>query len=215
MKLFDDPPYEGQPPIAIASGAFLLHGFALAAQDALLNALSVVTAAAPFRYMVTPGGFEMSIAMTNTGEFGWISDRRGYRYGPIDPATSKPWPPMPPPFLEVAINAAEAVGFGPFVPDACLINRYEPGARLSLHQDRNERSFTHPIVSVSLGIPATFLLGGPKRRDKTVKIPVVHGDVLVWGGPARLLYHGILPLKSGEHAIVGRQRINLTFGKAR
>jgi alkylated DNA repair protein (DNA oxidative demethylase) len=164
--------------------------------------------------MVTPSGHRMSVAMTNCGALGWVSDRTGYRYVAQDPETGQPWPPMPDRFLGLAQNAAAQSGFAGFLPDACLINRYEPDARLSLHQDRDERDLTAPIVSVSLGLPAVFLWGGLKRKDPTRRIPLVHGDVLVWGGPDRLRYHGVLPLKAGQHALLGEQRINLTFRKA-
>jgi DNA oxidative demethylase len=156
----------------------------------------------------------MSVAMSNCGSLGRVTDRTGYRYDNIDPEVSRPWPTMPTAFQELAVTAAEEAGFSSFVPDACLINRYEPGAGLSLHQDKNELDFTQPIVSVSLGLPATFLFGGLERRDKTQRIRVMHGDVLVWGGPARLRYHGIAPLKDGQHPRFGRVRYNLTFRKA-
>jgi alkylated DNA repair protein (DNA oxidative demethylase) len=173
-----------------------------------------VTAAAPFRHMVTPGGFRMSAAMTNCGAAGWVTDRKGYRYTATDPETGRHWPPMPPVFHDLAVSAAAQAGFDGFMPDACLINRYEPGAKLSLHQDKDERDFGAPIVSVSLGLPAVFLFGGPQRTDRQLKVPVSHGDIAVWGGPARLAYHGVMPLKDGEHPMLGRQRINLTFRKA-
>jgi alkylated DNA repair protein (DNA oxidative demethylase) len=164
--------------------------------------------------MVTPGGFTMSVAMTNCGALGWVTDLTGYRYDSIDPLTGEPWPPMPASFFKLATLAAGKAGFSNFTPDACLVNRYEPGTRLSLHQDRNERDFRQPIVSVSLGLPASFLFGGLKRAQKTVRIPLIHGDVVVWGGPARLRYHGVSPLKDGEHPLLGCHRINLTFRKA-
>jgi len=173
-----------------------------------------VTAHAPFRHLFTPGGLRMSVAMSNCGALGWVSDRRGYRYDAIDPASGQPWPRMPEVFLKLAGSAAALAGFGGFTPDACLINRYEAGTRLSLHQDKDERDFTQPIVSVSLGIPATFLFGGPDRGGKCLRIPLSHGDVVVWGGPARLRYHGVAPLKQAAHPLLGTQRINLTFRRA-
>ena len=199
---------------AIAPGAFILRGFALPNEAALMDALYEVTAKSPFRHMVTPGGFRMSVAMTNCGALGWITDRTGYRYDTVDPEGGRKWPVMPLAFLQLAKNAAAEAGFESFVPDACLINRYEPGARLSLHQDKDEADYSAPIVSVSLGVPATFLFGGLKRTDKTRRVPVIHGDVVVWGGPARLRYHGVLTLKEGEHPLSGGYRINLTFRKA-
>ena len=201
-------------PESLAPGAVLLRGFALEFEKDLRKALDRIVAAAPFRHMVTPGGFRMSVAMTNCGDFGWITDRRGYRYDRLDPDSGKPWPKMPQAFLDLAERAATAAGYPGFVPDACLINRYEPGARLSLHQDRNEKDFGAPIVSVSLGLPATFLFGGDDRSDRPRRVSILHGDVAVWGGPSRLAFHGIAPLKDGEHEGMGRQRINLTLRRA-
>lgn len=200
--------------VAVRSGATLLRGWALPFEAALLAALDLITAEAPFRHMVTPGGFEMSVAMTNCGSVGWITDRTGYRYDARDPARGLPWPAMPKIFATLARDAAAEAGFPGFRPDACLINRYEPGARLSLHQDKDEADYTHPVVSVSLGLPATFQFGGLKRGDPTTRIPLRHGDVVVWGGPARLAYHGVLVLKDGEHPVLGRRRLNLTLRKA-
>lgn len=198
----------------LAEGAVLLRGVALPCERELLAALEDITATSPFRHMVTPGGFSMSVAMSNCGAAGWITDRRGYRYDRIDPETAKPWPPMPDCFRHLAVNAANDAGYAKFRPDACLINRYQPGARLSLHQDKNERDFAQPIVSVSLGLPATFQFGGRKRSDPVKTFALRHGDVAVWGGPSRLCYHGILALKEGDHATVGRVRLNLTFRAA-
>jgi alkylated DNA repair protein (DNA oxidative demethylase) len=195
-------------------GALVLRGFAADATDALLDAIRAVCAEAPLRHMVTPGGHRMSVAMTNCGAAGWVSDRRGYRYDAIDPASGNPWPPMPQAFDELARAAAAEAGFSNFAPDACLINRYEAGTRLSLHQDRNERDMRSPIVSVSLGLPAIFLFGGSRRAERPRRIPLAHGDVVVWGGPARLRYHGVLPLKTGEHRFLGPYRVNLTLRHA-
>lgn len=198
----------------LAPGAVLLHGRALPVETELLAGLAEVIAAAPFRHMVTPGGFTMSVAMTNCGAVGWVTDRRGYRYDPIDPESGKPWPAMPAPFLTLATSAAAEAGYPAFVPDACLVNRYEPGARMSLHQDKDERDFHNPIVSVSLGLPATFQFGGTHRSAPVRRIVLRHGDMVVWGGPSRLFYHGVLALKDGEHPKLWRMRINLTFRKA-
>ena len=198
----------------IAPGAVLLRGFALPFVDDVLAALGDISAQAPFRHMTTPWGAEMSVAMTNCGDAGWLTDRAGYRYDGTDPETGQPWPAMPECFLELASRAAERACYPGFVPDACLINRYSPGTRLTLHQDRDERDYAHPIVSVSLGLPAIFQFGGLKRRGPVRKFPVRHGDVVVWGGVSRLAYHGVAELKAGEHARLGSQRINLTFRRA-
>ena len=192
-------------------GAAVLRGFALDRVDALKAALAQVEAAAPFRHLVTPGGFRMSVAMTNCGELGWVSDRRGYRYDPVDPESGARWPALPGAFRALARDAAARAGYAGFDPQACLVNRYAPGARLSMHQDRDERDLRAPIVSVSLGLPATFLWGGDARGDKARRVPLHHGDVVVWGGPSRLRFHGIAPLKDGEHPFAGGHRINLTF----
>ena len=198
----------------LVDGAMLLGGFALPMEAPLLAALGVLEAEAPFRHMVTPGGHRMSVAMTNCGAVGWVSDRTGYRYDAIDPESRRPWPAMPAAFDDLARRAAAVAGFAGFAPDACLVNRYEPGARLSLHQDKDERDLDAPIVSVSLGLPATFLFGGLKRSDPPRRVALRHGDVVVWGGPSRLAHHGILPLSEGEHPVLGRRRINLTFRQA-
>jgi alkylated DNA repair protein (DNA oxidative demethylase) len=198
----------------LAPGAWLLRGFALDSVTALMPAIEHIKTAAPFRHLVTPGGFRMSVAMTNCGSLGWVSDRRGYRYDACDPLSGRPWPPMPPVFLELARAAAQAGGFSGFTPDACLLNRYDPGARLTLHQDKDERDFGAPIVSVSLGLPAIFLFGGDSRKDKQRRVPLQHGDVVVWGGSARLHHHGVLALKDGHHDLLGSQRLNLTFRRA-
>jgi alkylated DNA repair protein (DNA oxidative demethylase) len=200
--------------VDLATGAILLRGFALDDAAEIVGALAGIVASAPFRHFVTPGGQTMSVAMTNCGSAGWVSDRSGYRYDPIDPTTRKPWPVMPEVFLKLAHRAAAEGGFLRFAPDACLINRYDPGARLTLHQDKNERNFDAPIVSVSLGLPAKFLFGGLKRTDKVQRIMLEHGDVAVWGGPSRLSFHGIDTLKDGAHPTIGRYRINLTFREA-
>ncbi|KAF1044204.1 DNA oxidative demethylase AlkB [Xylophilus sp.] len=192
----------------------VLRGFALPAAGLLLDGIARIAAQAPWRRMQTPGGYTMSVAVTNCGAFGWTSDRRGYRYGAVDPLTGHPWPALPPALLQLAGEAAAAAGFGGFVPDACLVNCYAPGARLSLHQDRDERDFGAPIVSVSLGMRATFLFGGLARADKPVPVPLEHGDVVVWGGVDRLRFHGVRPLHGAPHPVLGERRINLTFRRA-
>jgi DNA oxidative demethylase len=200
---------------AIADGALLLRGFARPFEAELLPALREIIKQAPFRHLITPGGHTMSVAMTNCGSVGWVSDRTGYRYDSTDPESKQPWPAMPPVLRALAATSAEDAGFNGFAPEACLINRYVPGAKLSLHQDKDELDFGAPIVSISLGLPAVFLFGGMKRADKTMRYQLEHGDVVVWGGPSRLFFHGIAPLADGEHAVMGRQRINLTFRKVR
>ena len=193
--------------------ACVLHGFALPIVDALLDAIERIQRDAPFRHLVTPGGHTMQVAMTNCGPFGWCSNRRGYRYETLDPDTGQPWPSMSQAFMQLAADAAGAAGFPGYVPDACLINRYIPGTRLTLHQDRDEDDRIAPIVSVSLGLPATFLFGGFARSDKTVRVPLAHGDVVVWGGVDRMRFHGVSPVKDGRHELLGARRINLTFRK--
>ena len=198
----------------LADGAVVLGGFAEEEAGALLDAVERIAATAPFRRMITPGGRLMSVAMTNCGAAGWVTDRRGYRYARLDPDSGAPWPAMPAVFADLGLRAAEAAGFDGFVADACLINRYEPGTRLTLHQDRNERDLAAPVVSVSLGLPATFLWGGSRRSDRPQRVTLNHGDVVVWGGPARLAFHGVLPLAEGEHPVTGRLRFNLTLRHA-
>jgi len=199
----------------LAEGAVLLRNFFAAEQPDVIAALRVIVKAAPFRHLITPGGHTMSVAMTNCGRVGWVSDPSGYRYDPVDPDSGKPWPEMPEPFRDLAARAAVQAGFEAFVPDACLINRYKPGAKLSLHQDKDELDLRAPIVSVSFGLPATFLFGGLTRSAPTRRYRLTHGDVVVWGGPSRLAYHGVAPLPDGTHPVMGGQRINLTFRKTR
>jgi alkylated DNA repair protein (DNA oxidative demethylase) len=198
----------------LAPGAAILRRFARPFEDALIDALNDVVASAPLRHMLTPGGFRMSVAMTNCGALGWVSSATGYRYDAVDPDSGHRWPTMPSAFVELAVQAAMSAGFAGFRPDACLVNRYEPGARLTLHQDRNERDLSAPIVSVSLGLPATFLFGGVKRSEKPLRVPLRHGDTVVWGGPSRLRYHGVALVKPGHHDRIGHHRINLTFRTA-
>ena len=200
--------------VPLDPGALLLGGHALDVASALLDGIAAVRAAAPLRHMETPGGWRMSVAMTNCGDAGWTTSRRGYRYTSDDPVSGQTWPPMPPAFRSLATRAATAAGYAGFEPDACLVNRYDPGTRMSLHQDRNELDMTAPIVSVSLGLPATFLWGGQARSDRPRRIALVHGDVVVWGGPARLTFHGVDRLAPGENHRTGPVRYNLTFRRA-
>lgn len=200
-------------PERIAPGAWLLPG--AAAMPELLDELPALLAVSPWRQVMTPGGRPMSVWMSNCGDCGWVSDRRGYRYEPLDPLTGKPWPAMPPAFSTLATRLAAQAGYAGFAPDACLLNRYLPGARMSLHQDRDEADFSQPIVSVSLGLPATFQFSGLRRGDPLWRARLHHGDVVVWGGPSRLYHHGVLALEPGHHPLLGEQRINLTFRRAR
>ncbi|MBK7402332.1 MAG: DNA oxidative demethylase AlkB [Myxococcales bacterium] len=211
LPLLADP----RVPRALAEGAWLLPGLALDAASQLLVDVAAVAARAPWRHMHTPGGFRMSVAMTNCGAVGWVTDAQGYRYTEVDPATEQAWPAMPASLHDLAVRAAERAGFSGFAPDACLVNQYAVGARMTLHQDKNERDFSAPIVSVSLGLPATFLFGGETRAERPTRVPLEHGDVVVWGGPARLRFHGVLAVADGQHALVGAARINLTFRRAR
>lgn len=208
----DHPPATARE--VLGSGAVILRGRARDQAANLLTAIAALDTAAPFRHMATPGGKQMSVAMTNCGPLGWVTDRRGYRYDATDPLTGRPWPAMPPAFETLACTAAEEAGFPDFNPDACLINRYIPGARMALHQDKDETDFTQPIVSVSLGLPAIFLWGGQARADRPRRVPLLHGDIVVWGGPDRLTFHGVHPLGEGEHPLTGAVRYNLTFRRA-
>ena len=211
MDLFDN---TAEQALHIAEGAILLRGLALHNEAQILADLNLVLSQSPLRQMVTPGGFTMSVAMTNCGNLGWVSDKKGYRYNALDPNTGVPWQAMPMSFLQLAKHAAAEAGYDNFVPDACLINQYKVGARMSLHQDKDEQDFSQPIVSVSLGITAVFQFGGLKRSDKPSKILLQHGDIIVWGGKSRLNYHGIMPLPANIHAVLGAYRFNLTFRKA-
>ena len=209
LELFARPQRED-----LAPGACVLRGQVRAHEAELRRAVDAIAAAAPLRHMITPGGFRMSVAMTNCGAYGWVSSAGGYRYAAADPVTGAPWPALPPVMLALAREAAAAAGFAGFTPDACIVNRYEPGARLTLHQDKDARDFAQPIVSVSLGVPATFLFGGQKRKDRVARVVLEHGDVVVWGGPSRLRYHGVAPLKETLHPFAGSARINLTLRRA-
>ena len=213
-ELFDSGGSQRPSREQLEPGALVLRAFALAEAPALLETIKVVAQTAPFRHMTTARGLRMSVAMTNCGDAGWLSDRRGYRYDRVDPETNRPWPPMPGVFARLAARAASAARFEGFAPDACLINRYEPGTRLTLHQDRDEQDFAEPIVSVSLGLPAMFLWGGAARTDRPRRVRLEHGDVVVWGGPARLNFHGIDTLREAHHALTGSARLNLTFRRA-
>lgn len=211
LDLFaDEQPW--QEPLA--PGAVVLRRLAVVGAATLLHDIEAVAAISPFRHMVTPGGYTMSVAMTSCGGLGWTTNDRGYLYSPVDPVTHRPWPPIPEAFNALCHEAAIAAGYPDFQPDACLINRYAPGAKLSLHQDKDEPNLRAPIVSVSLGLPAIFQFGGLQRNDPLKRLMLEHGDVVVWGGESRLFYHGIQPLKPGQHPLTGEYRYNLTFRQA-
>ena len=211
LDLFNDPLQPQAAQEQLAPGAVLLRGVAQSMDAELLHAIESVFAQAPLRHMQTPGGYTMSVGTTSCGSLGWVSDARGYRYAAQDPLSGQPWPAMPACFVGLARGAAAQAGYDNFAPESCLINTYLPGAKLSLHQDKDEKDLSAPIVSVSLGLPAVFLFGGAKRSDKPQRYRLLHGDVVVWGGPSRLDYHGVLPLADGDHALLGSRRINLTF----
>ncbi|MCS7023575.1 MAG: DNA oxidative demethylase AlkB [Bryobacteraceae bacterium] len=214
MDTLPFPKLAGQNDIEVLEeGAAILHGFALAEAPLLLAEIEKIAQQAPFRHMETPGGRRISVSMTNCGKMGWISDRTGYRYEALDPLSHRPWPPCPEIFLSLAARAAARLGFLSYQPDACLLNRYEPGVKLGLHQDRDEEDPWSPIVSVSLGLPAVFLWGGRRRSGPVRRIRLEHGDVVVWGGPARFVYHGVAPIAPGENSLTGAVRFNLTFRK--
>lgn len=203
------------PTVEIAPGATLLRGAVENCASELLGQIEGVITVSPLRTVITPMGKSMSVEMTNCGDVGWVSDRTGYRYETIDPLTSSSWPAMPALFAEIANGAAAQAGFPDFHADACLINRYAIGSKMGLHQDRDEQDFTQPIVSVSLGLPITFNLGGNLRSAPTAKTELRHGDVVVFGGPSRLAYHGVGTLRRGHHFLTGPYRFNLTFRQAR
>jgi alkylated DNA repair protein (DNA oxidative demethylase) len=214
--LFDDSPQQDGPEcLSLAPGAMLLRGFACGADVEVLQAVEAVMAAAPLRHMQTPGGYTMSVATTSCGALGWVSDARGYRYAALDARSGQPWPALPSSFLDLARHAAAQAGYADFTPESCLINEYVPGAKLSLHQDKDEKDLSAPIVSLSLGLPAVFLFGSASRKDRAQRYRLVHGDAVVWGGASRLAYHGVMPLADGEHALLGHRRINLTFRRVR
>lgn len=214
LDLFQDQP-RTRAVERLDAGAVVLRAFAHGQEAALLHEVSALTAVSPFRHLITPGGYRMSVAMTNCGALGWVSDRTGYRYDAIDPLTREPWPELPPLFRELAVQAAQTAGYSDFDPEACLINRYQPGTRLTLHRDQDEEDATAPIVSVSIGVPATFLWGGLQRADKTTRVRLESGDIVIWGGASRFIYHGVAPLKDGVHPLTGGERINLTFRRVR
>jgi alkylated DNA repair protein (DNA oxidative demethylase) len=212
VDLFDDlPAHPDAAPTPIAPGAVLLHAFARDGAPSLLQAVESVLQQAPLRHLQTPGGYTMSVAMSNCGALGWVSSANGYRYTACDPLSGQPWPAIPACLLDLARRAAEQAGYPHFAPDAALINEYVPGAKLSLHQDKDELDLRAPIVSLSLGLPAVFLFGTPSRKDRPQRYRLVHGDVVVWGGASRLAYHGVNALADGEHALLGRRRLNVTF----
>ena len=212
MDLFDDLPLATEDlHTAIGPGAVLMRGLGRAGDVQILQAVESIIAQAPLRQPHTPGGYTMSIQTTRCGSVGWLSEPGGYRYSTINPRTGQPWPAVPECLMDFAVDAATQAGYPDFVPDSCMINQYLPGNKLGLHQDRDERDLRAPVVSLSLGLPAIFLFGGLQRTGKTQRYRLAHGDVVVWGGPSRLAFHGILPLAHGDHALVGQRRLNVTF----
>lgn len=211
QDLFDISGPDGVWQEALGSGATWIHGFLVAHADMVMADIAGVVAHSPYRHLTTPGGKRMSVGMSNCGAEGWVSDRAGYRYQSTDPVTAKPWPPMPSRLRALAQRAADDSGYPGFEPTVCLINYYAPGARMGLHQDKDEANLTAPIVSFSLGLAATFIWGGWQRVGTTQRIMLRHGDAVVWGGEDRLRFHGVAPLKDGEHPLTGHARINLTF----
>lgn len=211
FDLFNNNDQDQVQRLRIGTGAVCLRGYLMRNETAIISAIDQVTAVSPFRHLMTPGGNRMSVAMSNCGSLGWVSDHAGYRYQMQDPLTQNPWPAMPAVLSSLAQEAAVQAGYNNFQPNVCLINRYETGARMGLHQDKDERNLSAPIVSFSLGLPATFIWGGLERVGKTQRFVLEHGDVLVWGGPDRLRFHGVAPLKPGHHLLTGAYRINITF----
>lgn len=211
MDLFDD---QLPKKTRIAEGAYWLRGHALPAADLLWAELRKHFATYPPQQMFTPMGYKMSVRSTSMGDAAWVGTKKGYGYASIDTAINQALPPLPSTFLSLANHAATEAGYNDFTPDSCLINCYDIGSKMGLHQDKDERDFNQPIVSVSLGIPATFLFGGAKRSDKPTQIPLTHGDVVVWGGASRLFYHGVQTIKPNKHPLLGELRCNLTFRKA-
>jgi alkylated DNA repair protein (DNA oxidative demethylase) len=213
--LFDDVAFSAGPNERLSADAMVLRGFALTQDAALWRAIQAVLVQAPLRRMKTPGGRMMSAEQTNCGQWGWVTDKAGYRYADRDPLTGVAWPVMPRLFRQIAQTAAEHAGYARFEPDACLINCYGPGARMALHQDKDEADLSAPIVSVSLGLTTQFLFGGLQRTDSVQKVLLVHGDVVVWGDQDRLRFHGVAAPVEGEHCLCGSQRFNLTFRQAK
>jgi DNA oxidative demethylase len=204
-SLFD----ENHAQVPLAEGAVWMRGFAEPIADKLSETILKLLEDYPPQTMMTPMGCPMSVKTTSLGQLGWVGSDKGYGYARLDPTTNLPWPEIPNSLLHLAKNAAELAGYRDFEPDCCLINVYNIGTKMGLHQDKDERDFTQPIVSVSLGIPATFLFGGAKRHDPKQKCLVQHG-----GGRSRRFYHGINVIKAGRHVLLGERRYNLTFRRA-
>lgn len=211
LDLFSD---QIEPRLSIAKGAFYLNGFALPVADQLYELLIAHFKVHPPQTMMTPMGFKMSVRTTSFGQLGWVGTKGGYGYANNNPETEQPWSPIPLPFLVLAQTAAKQAGYRHFEPDTCLVNVYDVGSKMGLHQDKDEPDVSQPIVSVSLGLSATFQFGGLSRQDKVRKLLLHHGDVVVWGSKSRMCFHGVLPIKAGQHQLLGQKRINLTFRKA-
>ena len=210
--LFQDQPPDLPERQALGPESWLLRHTLQTTACHLMADIHTLTATHPFQHMVTRGGHTMSVATSSYGSYGWVSDaQKGYRYASSNIETGQPWPPIPAHWLALATALAEKAGFNGFHPDSALINRYAVGARMGLHQDRDEATLAWPIVSLSLGLPARFMFGGKQRQAPVKDFTLLHGDVVVWGGADRLRFHGIRPLKAGHHSLTGPYRYNITF----
>lgn len=202
-----------RPPIEeIYPDLFVLANFV--DTNPLMVQVERITKVSPFRKMMTPNGHYTGVALTNCGDFGWTSDRNEYRYSSSDPLNNQPWLAIPESFKALAKNAAHVAGFKDFEPDACLINQYLIGTKLGSHQDKNEKDFSQPIVSVSIGLSAVFQIFGNQRAGQAINYRLYDGDVVVWGNSARLCYHGVRTLSAAELDPTCQQRINITFRKS-
>ncbi len=201
--------------IQISPDAVLFKAALKPVASSLLEEIRTISGANPFRQRKTPGGQLMSAAMTNCGAWGWVTDADGYRYSDIEPETGRTWLPIPAVWIQWVNLFCQRAGLGTFNPDACLINRYAPGAGMGLHQDKDEKDLAIPIVSFSLGAPVLFRWGGLNRQEPVSEFLLEHGDVLVWGGADRMRFHGVKKLRRYQHPLTGHYRYNLTFRQSR